>query len=111
MLLRRKLDEKMANSPKCLFVGKILGNVVAECHDSRNGSAPSSTEILSLASFNFICVHSKTSHHCAGVCRMGRDDVTVIDPRLRFGGISGLRVAVASVMLTVHSSNTNAPPS
>jgi len=59
--------------------------------------------------FNFICVHSKTSHHCAGTCRMGSDKAAVLDPRLRFNGIDGLRVADASVMPTVNSSNTNAP--
>lgn len=59
--------------------------------------------------FNFICVHSKTSHHCAGTCRMGIDADAVLDPRLRFNGIAGLRVADASVMPTVNSSNTNAP--
>lgn len=59
--------------------------------------------------FNFICVHSKTSHHCAGTCRMGSDAEAVLDPRLRFNGIDGLRVADASVMPTVNSSNTNAP--
>jgi choline dehydrogenase-like flavoprotein len=59
--------------------------------------------------FNFICMHSKTSHHCAGTCRMGSDAEAVLDPRLRFNGIDGLRVADASVMPTVNSSNTNAP--
>ena len=59
--------------------------------------------------FNFICVHSKTSHHCAGTCRMGSDADAVLDPRLRFNGIESLRVADASVMPTVNSSNTNAP--
>lgn len=59
--------------------------------------------------FNFICNHSKTSHHCAGTCRMGTDAYAVLDSRLRFNGIEGLRVADASVMPTVNSSNTNAP--
>lgn len=59
--------------------------------------------------FNFICVHSKTSHHCAGTCRMGNDNEAVLDTRLRFNGIEGLRVADASIMPTVNSSNTNAP--
>ncbi|MEX0318999.1 MAG: GMC family oxidoreductase [Ruegeria sp.] len=59
--------------------------------------------------FNFICTHSKTSHHCAGTCRMGVDEGAVLDPRLRFNGIDGLRVADASIMPTVNSSNTNAP--
>ncbi|MEM9811389.1 MAG: GMC family oxidoreductase N-terminal domain-containing protein [Pseudomonadota bacterium] len=56
----------------------------------------------------FINEHSKTSHHCAGTCRMGADDRAVVDPKLRFRGIDGLRVADNSIMPTVISSNTNA---
>ena len=58
--------------------------------------------------FNFICQHSKTSHHCAGTCRMGSDPGAVVTPRLRFNGIEGLRVADNSIMPRVISSNTNA---
>jgi len=58
--------------------------------------------------YDFICEHSKTSHHCAGTCRMGADSKAVVDPRLRFNGIDGLRVVDASIMPTVISSNTNA---
>ncbi|MHA7875190.1 GMC family oxidoreductase [Roseivivax sp.] len=58
--------------------------------------------------FDFICRHSKTSHHPAGTCRMGSDPGAVLDPRLRFNGIEGLRVADASIMPTLISSNTNA---
>ncbi|HID67832.1 MAG TPA: alanine-phosphoribitol ligase, partial [Roseibacterium sp.] len=59
--------------------------------------------------FDFICQHSKTSHHCAGTCAMGPDGTAVVTPRLRFNGINGLRVADASIMPRVVSSNTNAP--
>ncbi|MFO7920475.1 MAG: GMC family oxidoreductase N-terminal domain-containing protein [Nioella sp.] len=58
--------------------------------------------------FEFICDHSKTAHHCAGTCRMGADSGAVVDPRLRFNGIAGLRVVDNSIMPTVISSNTNA---
>ena len=40
---------------------------------------------------------------------MGSDPEAVVDPRLRLNGIGGLRVADASVMPTVVSSNTHAP--
>ncbi|WP_380054009.1 GMC family oxidoreductase [Falsihalocynthiibacter sp. SS001] len=58
--------------------------------------------------FNFICTHSKTSHHCAGTCRMGIDNDAVVDPRLHFNGIDGLRIVDNSIMPKVISSNTNA---
>ena len=58
--------------------------------------------------FDFICQHSKTSHHCAGTCRMGPDAEAVVDIRLKFNGIEGLRVVDNSIMPTVISSNTNA---
>lgn len=58
--------------------------------------------------YDFICEHSKTSHHCAGTCRMGSDDAAVVDTRLRFNGIEKLRVVDNAIMPTVISSNTNA---
>jgi choline dehydrogenase len=56
----------------------------------------------------YACRHAKTDHHPAGTCRMGNDAAAVVDTRLRFNGIAGLRVVDASIMPTVVSSNTNA---
>ncbi|MER5916527.1 GMC family oxidoreductase N-terminal domain-containing protein [Streptomyces sp. NPDC001982] len=49
-----------------------------------------------------------TYFHPVGACRIGQDDMAVVDSDLRVHGISGLRVADASVMPSVVSANTQA---
>jgi choline dehydrogenase len=52
-----------------------------------------------------------TIFHPVGTCKMGRrdDPTAVVDSRLRVRGVSGLRVADASVMPTITSGNTASP--
>lgn len=52
-----------------------------------------------------------TIFHPVGTCKMGRrdDPMAVVDSRLRVRGVSGLRVADASVMPTITSGNTASP--
>ncbi|MBC6408604.1 MAG: GMC family oxidoreductase N-terminal domain-containing protein [Rhodobacteraceae bacterium] len=61
------------------------------------------------ALFAYAAAHAKTDHHPAGTCRMGVDHGAVVSPSLAFQGIERLRVADASIMPTLVSSNTNAP--
>lgn len=53
----------------------------------------------------FVRGRADTYHHQAGSCRMGIDDLAVVDPQLRVRGTEGLRVADASVMPAVPSGN------
>ena len=55
-----------------------------------NASADEIRELARLASASF--------GHAVGTCKIGVDQLAVVDPELRVHGISGLRVADASVM-------------
>ncbi|MBM3487293.1 MAG: choline dehydrogenase [Alphaproteobacteria bacterium] len=52
---------------------------------------------------------SWTAHHPAGSCKMGVDEMAVVDPALKVRGVEGLRVIDASVFPDLVGGNINAP--
>ena len=57
----------------------------------------------------YIRASASTIFHPVGSCRMGLDPLAVVDEDLRVRGVEGLRVADASIMPAITSSNTHAP--
>lgn len=52
---------------------------------------------------------AQTSWHRGGTCRMGVDDMAVVDSQLKVRGIANLRIVDSGICPTIPSSNTNAP--
>jgi choline dehydrogenase len=67
------------------------------------GEASSEAELR-----QYVRTHASTIWHPVGTCKMGRDQMAVVDPQLRVHGLEGLRVVDASIMPTIVSANPNA---
>ncbi|HEY4165030.1 MAG TPA: choline dehydrogenase [Dongiaceae bacterium] len=57
----------------------------------------------------FIRARGDSAYHPSCTCKMGTDNMAVVDPQARVHGIEGLRVVDASIMPSVVSGNLNAP--
>lgn len=57
----------------------------------------------------FIRNKAETIYHPVGTCKMGNDEMAVVDNKLKVHGIKNLRVVDASIMPNLVSGNTNAP--
>jgi len=98
-VLRRALDI-VAHWPAHHKIGPlVVPLILAKKHGYHQGAT------LSDALLEDYALHfSMTVYHLTCTCRIG----SVVDPRLRVGGVSKLRVADASIMPNVVSGNTNA---
>ncbi len=105
--LSAEADRKVA-ADSIRLTRRIMAAPSLAKHDPEEylpGSQLESDEELAKAAGNI----GTTIFHPVGTCRMGTDETSVVDERLRLRGISGLRVVDASVMPTITSGNTNAP--
>ena len=82
-----------------------LRSHVSEEHAPGSEIADDDDEAL----LNWVRSTATTIYHPTGTCKMGGDELAVVDSRLCVHGVPGLRVADASIMPRIVSGNTNAP--
>ena len=56
----------------------------------------------------FVRNHAETAYHPCGTCKMGNDEMAVVDAEGRVHGLQGLRVVDASIMPEIVTGNLNA---
>ncbi len=57
----------------------------------------------------FVRSSVESAYHPSCSCKMGTDDMAVVDPQTRVRGIQGLRVVDSSIFPTITNGNLNAP--
>ena len=86
-----------------IFQAKVFSAFLGEEFEASRG-AVGDEDIAS-----FVRKNAETIYHPVGTCKMGNDDLAVVDERLRVHGLDSLRIVDASVMPTLIGGNTNAP--
>jgi choline dehydrogenase-like flavoprotein len=95
MVAGYKMTERLMKAPAIAqFITK----------DMFTGQVKSDDDIRSI-----LRARTDTVYHPVGTCKMGIDEMAVVDPQLKVYGIEGLRVVDASIMPGLIGGNTNAP--
>lgn len=75
----------------------------------REALVPESGKMTDAEMRDYLAKSVNTFFHPTSTCRMGVGEEAVVDPELRVHGVEGLRVADASIMPSITTSNTNSP--
>jgi choline dehydrogenase-like flavoprotein len=97
-------DEDAAVLLAALKLGRRIMHAIDGAETDPGPKAVSDAQLI-----EYIRNHAETIYHPVGTCKMGTDDMAVVDDRLRVHGITNLRVADASIMPRLIGGNTNAP--
>ena len=102
-------EDDLKQTRECIHVArKILSQPSLAKHAGKEvgpGSDKQSDDELN----EYIRSNAETAYHPCGTCKMGVDEMAVVDENLKVKGIQNLRIVDASVMPEIPSANLNAP--
>ena len=87
---------------------KILNEKVFDEYRQSNTS-PSKDLVEDDEIIEHIRANVDTVYHPVGTCKMGQDEMSVVDETLRIKGLQRIRIADASIMPLITGGNTNIP--
>ena len=92
---------------KGMEISRDLGNSAAMKPFAKREILPG--DVKGEALDNLIRDGALSMHHVTGTAKMGQDDYSVVDSKLRVYGVKNLRVADGSIMPSITTGNTQAP--
>ena len=102
-------QDKFKKTRECIHVARKILSQPSLARHSGNEIGPGSDKQTDEELNEYIRSKAETAYHPCGTCKMGVDDMAVVDENLKVKGIQNLRVVDASVMPEIPSANLNAP--
>ena len=87
---------------------KIMNEKIFDEYRQSNTS-PSKDLVEDKEIIDHIRANVDTVYHPVGTCKMGQDEMSVVDEVLRVKGLQKIRIADASIMPLITGGNTNIP--
>jgi choline dehydrogenase len=110
------IDPNILSTPNDMALGRLtiraVRNIFAQApfDELRGPEVAPGPNVQSDAELDdYLRANAVSDIHSTGTCRMGSDQMAVVDAQLRVHGIEGLRIVDASVMPRVPAGNTNVP--
>ena len=102
-------EDDLKQTRECIHVARNILSQTSLAKHAGKEVGPGSDKQTDDELNEYIRSNAETAYHPCGTCKMGIDEMAVVDETLKVRGIQNLRVVDASVMPEIPSANLNAP--
>ena len=102
-------EDDLKQTRECIHLARKILSQPSFVKHAGNEVGPGSEKQSDDELNEYIRSNAETAYHPCGTCKMGIDELAVVDDNLKVKGIQNLRVVDASVMPEIPSANLNAP--
>ena len=102
-------EDDLKQTRECIHVARKILSQSSLAKHSGSEIGPGADKKTDEELNEYIRSKAETAYHPCGTCKMGVDEMAVVDENLKVKGLQNLRVVDASVMPEIPSANLNAP--